>query len=124
MPSDLLMMMTSMGFPEGKCRQALLACECNMERATDWLFSHMDDAEEDSQMAVEVDEYKCSLPAVYYLQSFVTHLGASVHAGHYVCHINTAKLPSHNWVYFNDSKVASTTEPPVGKGYIYFFNKV
>jgi len=23
---------------------------------------------------------------IYKLQSFITHLGASIHAGHYVCH--------------------------------------
>ena len=67
-PEDLLIMMTSMGFPPEKCKKALLACDCNMERATDWLFSHMDDAEEDSQMThEEVDEYQCNKPGVYYL---------------------------------------------------------
>jgi hypothetical protein len=27
------------------------------------------------------------------------------------------------WIYFNDAKVAKTTEPPIGKGYMYFFTK-
>jgi len=40
-----------MGFPEKKCIKALKACDMNMERATDWLFSHMDDPESDVEMA-------------------------------------------------------------------------
>jgi ubiquitin carboxyl-terminal hydrolase 5/13 len=41
------MMMTSMGFPEKKCIKALKNCDNNVERATDWLFSHMDDPDSD-----------------------------------------------------------------------------
>jgi len=43
--------MLSMGFLEKKCIKALKSCDMNVERATDWLFSHMDDpddVEEDS----------------------------------------------------------------------------
>jgi len=40
-------MMLSMGFPEKKCIKALKACDNNPDRATDWLFSHMDDGESD-----------------------------------------------------------------------------
>jgi ubiquitin carboxyl-terminal hydrolase 5/13 len=64
---------------------------------------------------------------MYNLQSFITHLGASVHAGHYVCHIRKAlseEDPTKKWAYYNDAKVAETTEPPVGKGFVYFFEKV
>mgnify|MGYP000202675407 CR=1 FL=1 len=125
------MMMTSMGFPEKKCIKALRNCDMNVERATDWLFSHMDDPDsevEDSQMAneeaKEMDDYKCDRPGIYNLQSFITHLGASVHAGHYVCHIKKSENnEAKKWIYFNDAKVAETTEPPIGKGYLYFFEK-
>ena len=119
-------MMTAMGFPEKKCIKALKNCDMNVERATDWLFSHMDDpdseieADGDSVMAPS-NPYECSKPGIYSLQSFITHLGASVHAGHYVCHIKKGE----EWIYFNDAKVALCTksEEPVGKGYIYVFNK-
>lgn len=124
-------MMTSMGFPEKKCIKALKNCDNNVERATDWLFSHMDDPDSDgdSQMRdeetkTEVEDHKCDRPGMYNLQSFITHLGASVHAGHYVCHIKKSEDGGpKKWVYFNDAKVAETTEPPIGKGYLYFFEK-
>ena len=59
---------------------------------------------------------------VFKMQSFITHLGASIHAGHYVCHIKSEADPS-KWIYFNDAKVAETVEPPVRKGYMFFFRK-
>jgi hypothetical protein len=27
------------------------------------------------------------------------------------------------WVYFNDAKVALTSDPPLGKGYMYIYRK-
>lgn len=117
-------MMTAMGFPESKCIKALKKCDMNVERATDWLFSHLDDpdseveADGDSVMADQTETYTCDKPGVYNLQSFITHLGASVHAGHYVCHIKK----DGKWTYFNDAKVAHSNAP-IGKGYIYVFNK-
>lgn len=132
-PAESLSMMMAMGFPEKKCRKALRSCDMNVERATDWLFSHMDDPDSDgdgdsvmaNEEAKQLEDYKCDRPGVYNLQSFITHLGASVHAGHYVCHINKSDAPGgpKRWVYFNDAKVAETTEPPIGKGYLYFFEK-
>jgi ubiquitin carboxyl-terminal hydrolase 5/13 len=90
-------MLMAMGFAEKKCITALKNCDLDVERATDWIFSHMDDPDEDEAVedsAMDDDsvadlngEYKCGKPGVYKLQSFITHLGASVHAGHYVCHI-------------------------------------
>jgi len=50
---------------------------------------------------------------------FITHLGTSVFAGHYVCHIKK----DQKWIYFNDAKVAETPEPPFGKGFIYVLSK-
>ena len=124
-PAESISMMTAMGFPEKKCIKALKNCDMNVERATDWLFSHMDDpdseqeADGDSVMQAQDVDYSCGKPGIYALQSFITHLGASVHAGHYVCHIKKGS----DWIYFNDAKVAMTTESPFGKGYIYVFNK-
>uniref|UniRef100_A0A7S3INU9 Ubiquitin carboxyl-terminal hydrolase 5 n=1 Tax=Strombidium inclinatum TaxID=197538 RepID=A0A7S3INU9_9SPIT len=127
---EKLMLLTSMGLPEKKCKKALLACDQNVERASDWVFSHMDDPDSDGDSVManqeeskEASEYVCNKPGVYKLQSFITHLGASVHAGHYVCHVKKEVEGQPTWVYFNDAKVAATTEPPIGKGYLYFLEK-
>ena len=68
-------MMLSMGFPEKKVIKALKSCDMNMERATDWLFSHMDDPDDDEPMADESEaeaidvnaQYKCEKPGRYAL---------------------------------------------------------
>ena len=95
----------------------------------EWIFSHPDDDGEDEEMKAPEDGqnvgdlekqlYTDDKPGVYKLQSFITHLGASVHAGHYVAHVEK----EGKWVYFNDAKVAHTTDAPFGKGYMYFFVK-
>ena len=135
-PKEALDMMISMGFDEKRCREALKACDMNLSRATDWLFSHPQEPEDDDVSMAEANEeppkdldemYKCTRPGLYQLQSFITHLGGSVDAGHYVCHIKKAINsgdPSKQWVYFNDAKVASTSDPPIGQGYMYFLNKI
>lgn len=45
--------MLIMGFAEKKCKKALKSCDMNIERATDWLFSHMDDPDDDDQYKEE-----------------------------------------------------------------------
>ena len=94
---------------------------------------HMDEPDSDDNQGMEVD----SMAAVesrfadseankgngnFKLQSFITHLGASIHAGHYVCHARQQDNPA-NWIYYNDAKVALDTRPPFEKGYMYFFRK-
>lgn len=115
------------GFPEKKIIKALKKTDLNPDRAVDWLFNHPDDPDSDSEMidasqsAVDVPNlYEDKNPGFYDLNAFVTHLGTSIDCGHYVC--NT-KGQDGKWKYFNDAKVAETTEPPIGKGYIYFFRK-
>jgi len=60
------------------------------------------DSEEDEQISGDQAAsdlhaaYKCSLPGIYELQSFITHLGSSIHAGHYVCHIKKEVNESDN----------------------------
>ena len=64
----------------------------------DWIFSHMDEPDsEDNEMIVDQmsqpEEHKNAFEnqnpntGVYSLQSFVTHLGTSIHSGHFVAHI-------------------------------------
>ena len=90
--------------------------------------NHMDepDSEDDQPMAQPAANVKSlfkdeeSSKGKYTLHGTITHLGASVHAGHYVCHVKK----EGKWIYFNDAKVAETDDPPIGKGYMYFFRKV
>jgi len=71
---------------------------------------------------IDIKKY-CNLTknsSVYNLYAFATHLGANAHSGHYVSHI----FKNGSWVLYNDSKVARTSDPPIGKGYIYFFKNL
>ena len=125
---ESLMMIESMGFSAKQAKRALRKCDGNLERAMDWIFSHMDDPDSDNEMQVDfsqethnsVFESKKPEEGRYKLHGFITHLGASVHAGHYVCHINKQA----KWIYFNDAKVAESPEAPFGKGYMYVFGKI
>lgn len=110
-----LEILTGMGFSPAQAKYALKKCDGNTERAIDYLFSHPDEMQID-EGAIGVD----TRDANYQLFSVVTHLGASVHAGHYVAHI----LKNGEWVLFNDAKVAVSSDPPLSKGYIYFFRLI
>lgn len=128
-PQDLVDSLVGMlGFPEKKVKKALKSTENNPDRAADWLFSHADDPDSDEADHEMTDPnqqdqgspFQDSNPGIYDLTSTITHLGAGILAGHYVSHVRQA---DDTWVYFNDAKVAQTTEPPIGKGYMYFFRK-
>ena len=69
--------------------------------------------------AAGVPEQKYENPAhtKYQLKAVIIHLGKSVHSGHYVCYVRTAK----GWVLFNDEKVLASNKPVLGKGYIYLY---
>lgn len=106
---------TGMGFTVPQAKYALKQCGNNAERAIDYLFSHQGEMDiEEPPTGISQDH------ANYQLFSVVTHLGASVHSGHYVAHI----LKNGECVLYNDVKVAATSDPPLGKGYIYFFRLV
>ena len=105
---------TGMGFTAAKAKFALGKCDGNPERAIDYLFSHQD------EMIIEEVEAEVPQNADYQLFSVITHLGASVHSGHYVAHI----MKNGECLLFNDNKVAATSDPPLGKGYVYFFKKL
>lgn len=47
-------------------------------------------------------------PGRYSLQGFVSHMGASTAAGHYVAHVRK----EGRWVIYNDEKVQSETLKP------------
>jgi len=117
------MLMGIGGFTEKKVLKALKNCDNNPDRAMEWMFSHMDDpdsADEEEKKGPEVEEagpnpFLASDSTVFDLHSTVTHIGGSIHAGHYVAHVKM----DGRWVYFNDDKVAETKNPPLGRGYLY-----
>ncbi len=50
----------------------------------------------------------------------VVHLGKNYSSGHYVCYVKK----DGKWIYFNDSKVAESTDPAIGKGVLYLLERV
>merc|ERR1719316_1475248 len=97
-------MLEAMGFSERQARGALAATSGNVERAADWLFSHVDNLEQAVDEALgggagagagagcggaAADRLKAPEDGtgVYELVGFVSHMGANTSCGHYVCHI-------------------------------------
>ena len=88
------------GFTEQQAKRALRKCDNNLERAGDWIMSHMDEPDSDEQ-PMEVDQSSQAVAeevkslfldeqpdrGLYRLYATVTHLGSSLNAGHYVCHV-------------------------------------
>lgn len=130
-PESLAMLM-SMGFDERQATKALQATDGNVERATDWIFSHVDDmdiVEVASTPASNLNEAEGSSSpnnktdrdgsGKYKLVAFISHMGTSAQVGHYVCHIRK----DGQWVIFNDSKVALSQNPPKDLGYLYLYRR-
>uniref|UniRef100_A0A667YQL2 Ubiquitin carboxyl-terminal hydrolase n=1 Tax=Myripristis murdjan TaxID=586833 RepID=A0A667YQL2_9TELE len=123
----------SMGFSRDQATKALRATSNVLERAVDWIFSHLDDLE-----SMEVSEGGRSAadsegsrepppgprvrdgPGKYELFAFISHMGTSTMCGHYVCHIKK----DQQWVIFNDQKVCASEKPPKDLGYLYFYRRV
>jgi len=125
--------LTAMGFTEEQATAALKSADGNVERAGDWLFSHMDDL--DAAVA-QVNSSGASGaapasapgaataalndgPGEYSLVGIISHMGSNTACGHYVCHIKK----DGRWVMFNDEKVALSEKPPLDLGYMYFFKR-
>ncbi|MGH0119087.1 UNVERIFIED_CONTAM: hypothetical protein FKN15_031420 [Acipenser sinensis] len=109
----------------------LLSSQSNsLERAVDWIFSHIDDLDamdisEGRSAAESVSESVPAGPRVrdgegkYELFAFISHMGTSTMCGHYVCHIKK----EGRWVIYNDQKVCASEKPPKDLGYIYFYQR-
>ena len=110
------MTLTAFGFTEKNCKIALKKCDMNMERAGDYLMSHMGEELED-EPAGSSEWQPPQGPGIYDLQGLITHLGASVHAGHYVAHLKI----DNEWILYNDHKVAHSIDAPIDKAYMYFW---
>ncbi|KAF0916131.1 hypothetical protein E2562_000733 [Oryza meyeriana var. granulata] len=117
--------LVSFGFQEDVARKALAASGGNIERATDWIFSHPEASSsvptDSSTSNIEADN--AHIPdgsGRYKLMAFVSHMGTSTHCGHYVAHV----LKNGRWVIFNDNKVAASVDLPKDMGYLYFFQRI
>ncbi|XP_066567891.1 ubiquitin carboxyl-terminal hydrolase 5 isoform X1 [Amia ocellicauda] len=123
----------SMGFSRDQATRALRATSNVLERAVDWIFSHLDDldsmdvSEGGRSGADSVSEREPPQgPRVrdgvgkYELFAFISHMGSSTMCGHYVCHIKK----DDQWVIFNDQKVCASEKPPKDLGYLYFYRRV
>ncbi|ACO65323.1 predicted protein [Micromonas commoda] len=128
-------MLASMGFAENHATAALAACDGNIERAADWLFSRADDldaavaevnaaagqsggatsAPGDAESAGECEDG----PGKYELFGIVSHMGGNTACGHYVAHVKI----EGQWHIFNDRKVAISQKPPLELGYLYFYRR-
>jgi len=123
-PAEAVASLELMGFETARIKYALKQTNNDVNRAADWLMSHMDDPLPSSTPTTpkktetkKVDSGSC----VYRLVGIVTHLGKSTGMGHYVTHL----LKEGKWILFNDNKVALSTDPKaLRKGYLYFFRGV
>ncbi|KAF9377188.1 hypothetical protein CPB97_010362 [Podila verticillata] len=119
--------LADMGFTDKQAKKALKETGGNMERAVEWLFSHMDTPIEDDEEGSGEASSGQKNPIVgdpskkgqYHLASFISHKGPSVHCGHYVSHVKK----DNQWVLFNDNKVVADTKAPVGDAYMYIFKR-
>jgi len=129
-PEEALMMLMSMGFDQAKCEKALRATGNDPERASDWIFSHMDDdgVGDDAAPATSAGEGDSAAVVAaegqdgagqYELTGFISHIGKSVTSGHYVCHLKK----EGRWLVFNDEKVQECPDPPLECGYLYFYRR-
>ena len=117
----------SMGFDKKKAIIALKKTNGNVDSAINLIFSEPNLGEEnqndDNKMDI-IDESKNlneGNGSLYDMYGFITHLGKNTDHGHYVCHL---RQEGNKWTYFNDSKVTLWEEPPIKKGYIYFYRNL
>ncbi|XP_063342841.1 ubiquitin carboxyl-terminal hydrolase 5 isoform X2 [Pelmatolapia mariae] len=123
----------SMGFSRDQATKALRATSNILDRAVDWIFSHLDDLEsmdvsEGGRSAAESEGGRDPPPGPrvrdgpgkYELFAFISHMGTSTMCGHYVAHIKK----DQQWVIFNDQKVCASEKPPKDLGYLYFYRRV
>uniref|UniRef100_A0A8C1LV51 Ubiquitin carboxyl-terminal hydrolase n=1 Tax=Cyprinus carpio TaxID=7962 RepID=A0A8C1LV51_CYPCA len=133
LPEEHLVTIVSMGFSRDQATRALRATNNVLERAVDWIFSHLDDLESmdvseggRSEGGSEASREPPPGPRVrdgtgkYELFAFISHMGTSTMCGHYVCHIKK----DQQWVIFNDQKVCASEKPPKDLGYLYFYRRV
>lgn len=125
--------LVSMGFSIDHATRALRETSGNVERAMEWIFSHPEDEmiAADAAAAASAanvapakaadDSSFVDGPAKYRVRAFVSHMGTSVHSGHYVCHANRDDA---SWAIYNDRVVAECSPVPIGMAYIYLLERI
>jgi ubiquitin carboxyl-terminal hydrolase 5/13 len=120
---DAIAMISSLGFTREQALKALKSTDGNVERAADWVFSHLDELQEveegDANPEMEQEEFTDGV-GKYQLIAFISHMGTSAMTGHYVCHV----WKDGRWVIFNDNKVAESITPPKDLAYMYFYRRL
>lgn len=126
------------GFSRTQAMAALEATDGNVERAFDWILSHLETATvgggtgAESGPGAEVgDDYEArsveAATAQYRLRAFINHKGPSVHCGHYIAHVLTA-VDKDPWVMFNDERVVYTDgqspERAAERAYVLIYERV
>jgi ubiquitin carboxyl-terminal hydrolase 5/13 len=104
---------------------ALTKCDNDIERSIDYIYSHPDESfsndssVQEQKISNQVDsiEFNKNNSPIYNMYGFITHLGKNTSFGHYVCHIKK----ENNWIYYNDSRVSISNDPPFSKGFIFVF---
>eukprot|EP01102_Stenamoeba_stenopodia_P009647 TRINITY_DN2851_c0_g1_i5.p1 TRINITY_DN2851_c0_g1~~TRINITY_DN2851_c0_g1_i5.p1 ORF type:complete len:465 (-),score=84.78 TRINITY_DN2851_c0_g1_i5:287-1681(-) len=116
--------LVSMGFTVNQAKKALKATNNNVERATDWIFSHTDELDDDTA----APQQKQQEPAMdsgavgrFKLFGLVSHIGASTHSGHYVCHLRSEE--DGKWGLFNDEQLSVSEDPPKEMAYLYLYQR-
>ncbi|XP_064384127.1 ubiquitin carboxyl-terminal hydrolase 5-like [Halichondria panicea] len=118
---DSIVIVMSLGFTREQAIKALKATDGNVERAADWVFSHMTElAAMEVDQPSEVGPTYHDGPGKYELTAFISHMGTSTMCGHYVCHIKK----DGKWIIFNDAKVAESAAPPRELAYLYLYKRV
>lgn len=100
------------GFSSDEAIKALNETNMDIERAFDFLLSHQSGQCEGSMFGdgeKTLGEYK--------LASFVSHSGASMHCGHYVCWVKDEE----RWLLFNDSRITEMEKPDFSDAYILLY---
>jgi ubiquitin carboxyl-terminal hydrolase 5/13 len=127
-------------FTFDQVKASLIAAGGAMDRAADWLFSHIDDLDTaiaqlgtNATSAVLQEERQTQLVSwdkaadialddgkgIYSLIGCVSHIGKNVGSGHYVCHLKK----DGKWIIYNDEKVAISQNPPLQHAYLYLFRR-
>ena len=127
---ESIALVMSMGFERIQAVNALKNTNNDVERAIDWIFSHLEESmqpeqnqpkEADTQPPSGSRQIQIDMnPAKYKLLSFVSHMGPSASCGHYVAHIKI----QDRWVLFNDEKVVVSSNVPKDLGYLYFYERI
>ncbi|VDP17097.1 unnamed protein product [Soboliphyme baturini] len=123
--SQALGQLIEMGFNEVDSKKALFKAANDPSSAIQFLLS--DDLHStpalpaEGSMSDDAENVKCNDgPGRYRLRGFISHMGSSVHSGHYVCHL----LKDNHWVIFNDEKVALSEKPPKEMAHIFLYQRI